>query len=310
MKTFLGHRNKLLRTAGGLVLLSALILYFDPQQIVFSLKSLNMLWVAIAATLIVCATMIGAVNAYLIVNLENKLTFAIFLPLFWLSWAIGLLFPGQIGDMASLAMQLRHRGIGLSTGIGRILVDKLISLILMMAFAIWGACSMPFFTIQSKWLVLGLALTLLIAWQIRRISSWLKVRHSKIVNFVSTSIREIIQVIERYPQRVAGNAMLTVIKIGLTGMSYWCVFHALGYFEINLLRVIMLVAISSIVAYIPISFNGIGTVEITGVFLFSLLGLKEVDVLTSYLVLRAIVIVIAWLPAGLWMLLGRRAQVD
>lgn len=293
---------KLLRVGFGVTLLGVLILYFDPRNIALALLGLNILWVIIATVLIICATLIGATNAYLLINLENSLTFAAFLPLFWLSWAVGLVFPGQVGDMVSMAAQLRQYGIQLSESLGRSLADKLISLILMVGFASWEATNLPPFLLPLEWIVGIFVFVLLGIWPVRRILFWLSAAQGKATAFVSTTMREVRKVIALYPRRIAVNIFLTVIKIGLTGMSYWFVFRALGYYEIDPWRVTTLVAISSLVAYIPISFNGIGTVEIAGVALFGALGLNQADVLAAYLLLRSIVMLIAWLPAGLWLL--------
>ena len=70
----------------------------------------------------------------------------------------------------------------------------------------------------------------------------------------------------------------------------------------------LLVTVSLLVAYIPVSFNGLGTVEITGILLFSLLGLGEELVLSSYLVLRATVMLIAWMPSLLILALSGKER--
>ncbi len=41
---------------------------------------------------------IGALGLHLLLNAEGKLPLRAFLPVFWTSWAIGLVLPGQIGD--------------------------------------------------------------------------------------------------------------------------------------------------------------------------------------------------------------------
>ena len=304
------NKWKLLRVGFGIMLLSIIIWYLDPHKIALSLAGLDYFWIIIACLLIVCTTLIGALNSYLIINLEKKLTFFTFLPLFWLSWAVGLIFPGQVGDMASMAAQLRRHGINLSVSIGRGLADKLISLILMIAFASWEITNLPSFSIPLAWIAGLFAFFVLGTWQAKRIFIFLRAPKGRIANFISTAVRETYQVAVRHPKRISGNAILTAIKICLTGVSYWCVFHALGYDEIDPWRVITLVAISSLVAYVPISFNGIGTAEITGVVLFGTLGLNQADILSAYLILRVMVMVIAWLPAGGWWLITTPQQQD
>jgi hypothetical protein len=57
-----------------------------------------------------------------------------------------------------------------------------------------------------------------------------------------------------------------------------------------------------LVAYLPVSFNGIGTVELAGVALFGTVGVPAAAVFSGYMALRAMVLVIAWVPAGLFLL--------
>jgi uncharacterized protein (TIRG00374 family) len=300
------NKTLLLRTVFGLTLLAGLIWYFDPQQIILSLSAVNIFWVAMAALLIIATTLLGAVNLHLLINLEKNISFTSFLPLFWISWAIGLLVPGQIGDMASIAAQLHRRGFKLSTSVGRSVVDKLISLILMCVFAFWGFTLLLPLSISIAWVCGTIFILALGLWLFKRIVSWISTKTGKLAQFIVNTLRETAQVIVQQPQRISANTFLTIIKIIMTGFSYWCVFLALGYNNIDPFGVIALVAISSLTAYIPISFNGIGTAEVVGVLMFETLGMIQADILTAYLILRGLVILIAWLPAGLWLLLAQQ----
>ena len=290
----------------GFVLLVVLIGYFDPGAIAAKLTDLNPVFVTATASLILIATFIGAYNTYLLVNLENGLAFSIFLPLYWLAWAVGLVFPGQVGDIATLSAVMKRRGLNITQTLGRSLVDKLISFVLMLGFGCWGIISLPGVSFESCWplTALPLVVALLLYWQRHLIERVLKRRCHRILEFLQLTLRETMQVARCHPGRAAANMVMTSIKIGLIGGAYWCMFQALGHTEVALWRVIPLVAASSLVAYLPISFNGIGTVEITGVALFSTLGIAEPTVLSAYLILRVLVLALAWLPVGLWLIAG------
>jgi uncharacterized membrane protein YbhN (UPF0104 family) len=101
--------------------------------------------------------------------------------------------------------------------------------------------------------------------------------------------------------------VLTSVKIGAIGVAYWALFLALGFSE-DLFVIIPLVAASSIVAYAPVSVNGIGTVEAVGILLFSSVGIPETAVLSAYVTLRFLVLILAWGPAGLWLLIKWRGS--
>jgi uncharacterized protein (TIRG00374 family) len=301
--------QRLLRVGFGLTLLTILAGYFDVRQIANTLTDIDLRLVTAAALLIAIATVLGAINAYLLVDLEGRLTYVGFLPLYWLSWAVGLIFPGQVGDVASLAALLHRRGIKLSASIGRSLADKLVSFVLMLTFAAYGLATLPSFRLSHDWLTVVPVFLLATAWCCRRrIFQWLNLRYDKMANFAAHTLHEVASVARNHPRRLIINIVLTTAKVVFTGASYWCVFRALGYEGISLWPVIFLAAASSIVAYLPISFNGIGTVEVTGIMLFSELGLPHTAVLSGYLALRVAVLLLAWIPAGLWLLATLRQQ--
>lgn len=297
---------KKLRFFFGFSLLFILVWYFDFKAVVFEIFNLNFYYIFLATIFIFLFTILGAYNTYLLINLEKKLTFFNFIPIYWISWAVALIFPGQVGDIATLSVIMKKRGMDISQTLGRSLIDKLISFIFMLGFAVWGILTLPNLEITGHWylVVLIVVVFVLIYWQRIFIIQVLSQIQPKLMDLMIRTVEEIQQVARRYPRLLITNIVLTCVKIGLAGTSYWFAFRALGYTDVALWRVIPLVAISALVAYLPISFNGIGTVEITGVALFSTLGIAEPTVLSAYLILRILVLALAWLPAGLWLIAG------
>jgi uncharacterized membrane protein YbhN (UPF0104 family) len=105
---------------------------------------------------------------------------------------------------------------------------------------------------------------------------------------------------------MAANLALTILKFGCSVLAFWCVFCALGEGQLAYLHTLPLVAISALVAYIPVSFNGLGTVEFAGIWLFGGAGIAKATVLSAYLLVRVIVLTIAWLPVSLALLTSRQ----
>jgi uncharacterized membrane protein YbhN (UPF0104 family) len=291
-----------LRVAFGLVLLSALVLLGDFQRVAAILHAVNLVWVGVSAILTILATLTGALSLHLLFNTERKLPFRVFLPVFWTSWAIGLVIPGQVGDVASLAAMLKRHNINLAASVGRSVIDKLISLLVMVLFGAWSIhrqLSVPTLLYISAILFVVFGVSYLM-----RACLPAALYRQRIVAFLIGAGREARAVGARFPIRVAVNVILTAVKICLTGATYWCMFRAFDL-DVPLWRVIPMVAISSLVAYIPISFNGIGTAEATGIVIFGMLGVHRETVLGGYLILRALGFAIAWIPAAVWMLIRR-----
>lgn len=291
------------RIAIGLALLLALLAVLDVRQIVAVMRRIDGHWTLAAATLMCASTVIGAGGLYLLLNTERALSFLAFLPLYWTAWAVGLVFPGQVGDMVSLTVVLQRRGLAPAVTLGRSMADKLVSLLLMIAFALWAVrqrLSPLLFAALVLGALLGGALLLVLLRRGGRLA-----RH-RATQFLLKALNEALLVARRHPGLIALNAGLTLLKICLSGLAYWCMFQAFGFAAAPAWDVITLVAVSSLVAYIPISFNGVGTAEAAGVALFSTVGVTAPSVLASYLVLRAIGLCLAWIPAGGWWLLARR----
>lgn len=301
--------KRLLRFAFGIALLILLAWAIDPRQVLASLAEARIAYLVAAGGLVAVATLAGAVSIHLFFEPEDKLSFRAFLPVFWLSWAIGLVFPGQIGDVASLSALLRRRGIDLSRALARSLTDKLISFCLMLAFACAALVALPEVSWSlGRWWLVALSSAMIAVLYIgrKRLFAVLSRYFPRGARHFLRTADEACAIARRHPGRIVLNAAITAFKISLTGASYWLIFAALGYGDLGLWKVVCLAAASSLVAYLPVSFNGIGTVELAGVALFGTLGVPAAAVFSGYIALRAMVLVIAWVPAGLFLLDTRK----
>ncbi len=228
--------------------------------------------------------------------------------MFWTSWAIGLVLPGQIGDMASMATLLRRHDLPAAVTVGRSMADKLVSLALMTLFAVLA--------LGGRWSLVALAAVLMLAAAclmphvraaMPRIAFFSTNRFAR---FAADALAETAAFARGHHRLIALNVALTLIKICVTGTVYWCMFRAVGAAPSSAWDVIPQVAVTSLVAYIPISFNGIGTAEAAGIAVFGSIGVGAANVLASYLLLRALGMAIAWIPAAAWLLLGRARRQD
>ncbi len=109
---------------------------------------------------------------------------------------------------------------------------------------------------------------------------------------------EVARTVRSKPGLLLLNVLLSLLKIVLTGLSYWLVVRGLHVSPPSVLKVTIAAISSGLVAYLPLSANGIGTVEAVGSGLFGQIGLTTEVVLSMYLLLRLANIVLAWLPAS------------
>jgi uncharacterized membrane protein YbhN (UPF0104 family) len=303
-------RLRWLRLGIGLVILVGLIVYLTPRALLAQLKAVEAAWLLAAAVAIVVATLVGSYALYLLISRDRSLHYRRFLRAYWTAWSVGLVVPGQIGDLAMLTVLMQRRGLHWPISLGRSVLDKLISLAVLCSFAAWGLItSLPAVSVTPTQIIVGAAVVGLVG-----LATWLVVRlagggqqiGNRPLDAVRSTAMEIANSVLEHPGRTTLNLALTVLKFGFIVLAYWCAFRALGQDQLEYLRALPLVAVSALVAYIPISFNGLGTVEFAGIWLFGAVGIAQTTVLSAYLLLRVMVLTLAWLPLSVALLTGRR----
>jgi uncharacterized protein (TIRG00374 family) len=286
------------------------MLYIKPNALLEEFRKLDPSILSIAALAIVVSTFLGFVNSYLILARSGEISWGRFLPIYWVGWALSLVVPGQVGDVAGISALLKKHGLDWHTSIGRSLVDKAISFAVSCLFGLLALSQITEIKERmdfSDTTVLGsTALTVVVFVVVTIITT--RSEHAlarKLRDFAAKVTREFFYTVQNYPLRLLINSCLTILKIVVIGLAYFYTFKAFGYSDLDYLPVIGLAAASGIVAYIPISFNGLGTAELAGIALFSALGIAASAVLSAYLTLRFIVMLLAWIPAGGWLLMRR-----
>ncbi|QEP42342.1 UPF0104 family protein [Ectothiorhodospiraceae bacterium BW-2] len=303
---FRGGRSLVLPIV-GLLLLGLLIWYYGFTNIIntiFSEFELN--WAIISALCILISTLIGSVNVYLFLARINSLSlnYAKFLRFYWLSWGVGQVVPGQVGDIATLGITLRKHGISASTTIGRAAMDKVISLLVITLVGLIGIFllinqSNGMIDMTPSWFWLSsILLVAAIFWFLNpRILQFFDVCRDDWRGDVGRARKEFIHIFRHEFKLIQLNLFFTVNKVGLIGLAYWAMFRALGESELTILQTIPYATLSGLIAYLPISFNGLGTVEAAAIILFDQLGVSADVVLSVYLCLRIMILILAWLPS-------------
>jgi uncharacterized membrane protein YbhN (UPF0104 family) len=285
-----------LRLLLGITLLGGLFWLADPARTVAALRSVSWQWLFPIAGAIFVSTILGAVNLYLFIGRDGRIRWRDFLPVYWAGWAMGLVVPGQIGDVGSIAALLRRYDFDWHQTLGSAGLDKLISFAVMALLGTTGAA-----------IVLGSrngAPIALGAIACAAAGGYLAIRRRArrcatgqgLFAVTGRSIVELETTARRHPWRVVANLVLTLAKIAALGFAYWCTFSGLGSRQYDYGLLTLLMAASALVAYIPVSLNGIGTVEAAGIWLFGKIGIAAHTVLAAYLLLRALVLILAWVP--------------
>jgi len=117
----------------GLCILGAALYCAGSDEVLAAMARCSAAAIASAAAAITVGTFLGAWNCYRIAELRTTITFRRFLAVFWRSWAVGITLPGQVADFVSTLWQLKGCSSDLNFVAGRLIVDKAITLGLMLA---------------------------------------------------------------------------------------------------------------------------------------------------------------------------------
>jgi uncharacterized membrane protein YbhN (UPF0104 family) len=301
----LARRTKMVLTLCGIGLLIGMVVWTGPVTLWDRLRSVDPICLLGAMVAIVAGTTLGAVNSYLICGASEVIGFAQFLRAFWIAWAVGLVLPGQVGDMLTLTQVLRRCGLPLSTSVARTGVDKIISLLCSVLvasqmFRLGDSAVLRSLSVGAFVLLLGIVASAAASLRLFRRAGGFGFSNRWIVAAIATAAEVARTVLER-PRALLLNLLLSLVKIGLTGISYWLVLDGLIAAPPSPTNVTIAAISSGLVAYLPLSANGIGTVEIAGRGLFGEIGVSLAVVLSMYVLLRLVNILLAWVPAALLM---------
>jgi len=235
--------NRIIKFYFGIILLAFLIWYFELFKTPHIFLSLDIGWIIVSALLIIASSILGALNSYIVVNIENRISFTNFLPRYWTAWAFTLVTPGQIGDIASMPAMLKKFGFPWHTTIGRTLVDKFISFTVVSILAFIGVVSLlKHLEINNDFLLFSTVTSLFLIILAYRHKNYLKglfnAERKDWRGFIGKTLSEIVTVMQFEPQRVLMNFFSTWIKFAIMGCSYFAVFTAFKVSDISVLVII------------------------------------------------------------------------
>ena len=271
-----------LRFAAAVALIAGLVWFAGPYNLLTTFASLNPAIAVPCALAIVVFFLLGSVNVWWLLQCRHAIRYATFLRSYAYGFSLGLLSPGQIGDV-SLVLFLRNGGVPVSKSGAAYTMDKLITLFLLSLVAAFGLLRYRLLSVGH--FLIGGAILAGVAGV-----TWLLIARGRSGNRLVTAIQEIAREIAEYRFHLKtrfGNVLLTGLKWLVLCASYYLAFLAFGT-SIHWPDIGVIPVMSTLVGYIPVSVAGIGTVEVSAVILFKMLGIAESVVISAYLFLRSL----------------------
>ncbi len=266
----------LLRQIGGIGALTEL------------LRSASWSWCIVGAVAAFVHLVLTGLNIWImLLAVGVEIPFLVYINFFVYSYGLGLLLPGQTGD-AVITMFLKRKGIPISTSGACYLVDKIITFALMVTVSAYGFhVLLPDASWQLMVIILSavLSLGIIFIFSVQRIPvrSGFLLRIRDAIKSLGETILSLLQK-KRF---VVLNLAITILNWVVLTFCYYFVFLAFNQ-PVSWLMVGAIPIMASFVGYIPISLGGIGVIEFSAVYLFSLIGIPQAVVLGVYFIQRSI----------------------
>ncbi|MBI2546231.1 flippase-like domain-containing protein [Candidatus Woesearchaeota archaeon] len=269
---------------------TALLLYLfyqiGVQQIVNVLPRLELLYFMLFGAVFFASLFLGVINIKLLLDgLGYRLPFKKIAQYYITSWSLGLYAPGKLGEF-SLVYLLKREKIGMGQSMAISVIDKVITFIVFGTAAVTGFIVFLTF-IESLWLLsllmLGLAAALyfLLSETGRAIlKKYILRRFAAKFSGFNTTMRLFLKEKKKV---LIYNVILTVVKLHLMALSISLLFISFGT-HVSFFYTLLIIAIGTIIALIPVTFSGLGVREAASVYLFSKLGVDPAVTLTVFLV--------------------------
>jgi uncharacterized protein (TIRG00374 family) len=228
---------------------------------------------------------IGALNVWIVLRTMQPVLFYGFLKVYSYSWAASLITPGQAGDASMILFLKRHGVPFLHTGIAY-LIDKVITLFFFFGITGYG-CYILLPDLRNAWLFL-LALFILMA---VLLFALLKCIPAGIRFFNKLRLKtdeffaELKRLKARWPVLMI-NILITIAKWLVVSLTFYMAFRCFDV-RVQWNEIAVIPILATLVGYVPVSVAGIGTVELTSVYLFSKVGVDQASVLSVYLFMRS-----------------------
>lgn len=281
------HKKRVIavvRCAVAISLMAFLVKTVGVDQIANTFLTMNPTMGILAGLCLGTLFFLGGFNIWLLLSSIHAISFINFLKVYMASWVTGLIVPGQAGD-ASIIIFLNKEGIEIKK-IGSIyMLDKAITLGFFLVVSFVGAHRViPDYHMSFNGIIFPLIFFVtigLILWALSSIVPLIAKIRSK-CHELWYSIKNFIG---KKWYLVAFNITFTIIKWVFTSLGFYFAFMAYGV-QVDIYTISVLPILSTLVGYIPISIAGLGTVEVTATYLFSLVGIQQAIVLNAYLLLR------------------------
>ena len=271
----------------GLLFVLVIFYYVGFDKIFSAFKNFKLIYLLAIPPFVFLSYLGGVYSLYILVRASGfGLGFWNLFKYYLLSLATGMLTPGRIGEFSMLYF-LRKESIPLGQGAAISFLDKFISFI---AVSITALVALFVFVIPKN-LILGLVLVLSFVFFVAVFFFFSEKGRYLIRRYLLRSYsihfegfsKLLFFLLKNKPQVLLINFFVSVTKwFSLAFMSYF-IFLGLGVY-VNPLYIFLITNFCAVVTLIPITFNGLGFVELSILFFYSKLNVPKEVILSQDLI--------------------------
>ncbi len=243
------------------------------------LIKINIWWFLLSLILAIFCQVLATYNfLILLIALNKKIVFLNLLRYVALSWTLGSISPGRLGEFGLVWLLKDRENIDYGEGLLITIGDKILTLIVLLSFSSIGIFLFfnlkifLFFVLISSLLFVSF---LIIIWKEKSrnfIKTYLLRSYSKYFTGFSEGLKYLLRKRKKY---LFFNLILSYIKLGGFFLSVYFIFLAFN-FPFSYYLIVIFFSITTIISLIPISFSGLGIRESSGTYLLTLVSVPEV----------------------------------
>ncbi len=278
----------------GVVILFLCLYRIGFTGILSSFSELRPIFLVMSGIILALWVVLGAMNMMVMLRPLVKKPFGEIIGLYCKANMVALMIPGQVGD-AVIVSFFRKYSVPISQGATIFGIDKFIS-----TFWYGVMTSLGIYLLKNKipWqaavprigkvgiLIIAGCLVVMFA-----LAAYGILQHSHIGQRVKNWISLSFQYIKVGRHAILFDFCVTFFRTLVLGCAYWFAIGAYGP-PSSFVYTLCLPIMSALVAYLPISFNGLGMVEISLVFLFGKIGMKPAQIISAALTLRLMTVLL------------------
>ena len=261
------------------IVLGLLLLFFVSSRIGFnniwqSLLTVNLLFIGLYILFKALSFLFNTLNIFILLHPYNhRIALKEMLHFTILSWSLGIFIPGKLGEL-SLSYFLKQREIPFTTSIAIFILDRLISFIVLFILGFLSIIFLlpPIYGIYYSLFFVLFFICFILLFFVNSLSDLLlkKIvkKYAAPVTILKKTLRDYIY---NHPLLLLLNFIVTIIKWIYVAYCISLLFLAFDVI-VPFLWIISIQAVITFISLIPITFNGIGLNEPTGIFLYGLLG--------------------------------------